>query len=221
MINYCESTKSGISYFPPPFVSFQKVENHEEIKKQLTPLIEDHLKKNSDNIKNEWACDVISSFHFGENDFLFENKLLIQAIWNAYNSCIDGLTYDNWITENNDLRAAMLVDMWYNVYEPGGNQEIHTHKPFEFSGIYILDDTEINNTLFWYEANMFPSGLNSYMSSNNPSYDDTAFGEVGEGYIVIFPGSLPHYVPGVKNKKTSISFNFECIDTCNTHGGDE
>ena len=60
MINYCKSTQSGISYFPPPFVSFQKVENHEEIKKQLTPLIEDHLKKNSDNIKNEWACDVIS-----------------------------------------------------------------------------------------------------------------------------------------------------------------
>ena len=38
----------------PPFVSFQKVEKHEEIKKQLTPQIEDDLEKNSDIIKNEW-----------------------------------------------------------------------------------------------------------------------------------------------------------------------
>ena len=221
MISFDKTTQSGICYFPPPFVSFQKVEKHEEIKKQLTPQIEDHLEKNSDIIKNEWVCDVISSFHFGENDFLLENELLIEAIWDAYNSCLDGLICDNWISETTDLRSTTLVDMWYNIYKSGGNQEIHTHKPFDFSGIYILDDTEINNTLFWYEANMFPSGLNSYMSSNNPSYNDTAFGEVGEGYIVIFPGSLPHYVPTVKNRKTSISFNFECNDTCNTHGGDE
>lgn len=221
MISYSESTQSGIVYFPPPFVSFQKVENHKEIKEQLTPLIENDIKENADNIKNNWVCDVISSFHFSENQFLFENELLMGAIWSAFNSCIDGLIYDNWIPETTDLREATLNEMWYNVYKPGGNQEIHTHTPYDFSGIYILNDTEINNTIFWYDGNMFPSGINSYACSGNPSYRNTAFGEVGEGYVVIFPGDLPHYVPNVKNNKTSISFNFECTDTCNTHAGDK
>lgn len=210
MININSDEKSGIFYFPPPFLHFHRVKKHEDIKKQLVPEIEKDLENNSSKIKNDWSCDVLSSFHFGDPDLLYNNDLLMEAIWDAYNDCIDRLIIDGWLEENTDLRSSNLSEIWYNIYKPGGNQEIHSHTPYEFSGIYILDDTEINGTVFWYESNTFPSGISPYMAFNHPAYVDTEMGKVGEGYIIIFPGSLPHYVPNVKNNKTSISFNFEC-----------
>ena len=214
MINYYDESKSGIFYFPPPFIFFQKVEKHEELKKLLVPQIENNLKENANNIKNDWECDVLSSFHFGDMNFLFENQLLFDEIWNAFNNCIDTLISNYWLQEDSDLRSCSVAEIWYNIYKPGGNQEIHSHDPFEFSGIYILDDSEINGTVWWNEANTFPGGLSPYAASNTSVFRGTEFGEVGEGYIVIFPGPLPHYVPNVKNNKTSLSFNFRRTNTC-------
>lgn len=212
-ISSYENSKSGICYFPAPFVYFYKVENHKDIKEKLLPEIEEDLKINADKIKNDWCCDVTSSFHFSQSDFLFKNDLLMDQIWKAYNGCVDQLIYDELVSNDTDIRQCIMDEMWYNIYEKGGNQEIHCHKPFDFSGIYILDDTQVNNTIFWYEANMFPTGLSPYISFDHPAYEGTSVSEVGEGYIIIFPGSLPHYVPNVKDKKISLSFNFTCTST--------
>ena len=78
------------------------------------------------------------------------------------------------------------------------------------SGIYFLENTGNANTSWWYGSNnMFPGGHGDYFSFNPKIIgDDKVVSKVGEGYIALFPGPLPHYVPHTMHKKTTISFNF-------------
>ena len=57
---------------------------------------------------------------------------------------------DNLIQKFNDMH---LDDIWYNKYQVGGNQEIHTHDKFPMSGIYFLENTGNANTSWWYGSN--------------------------------------------------------------------
>lgn len=212
MLKESPETNTGIYYFPPPFMYYSKVRHHEKIKEKLSLEIEQNIEKNSDKIKNSWFCDVISSFHFDDGEFLVSNEDLMTAIWEAYNQCIYLLHQDCWLDDSliqkfNDMH---LDDIWYNKYQVGGNQEIHTHDKFPMSGIYFLENTGNANTSWWYGSNnMFPGGHGDYFSfSPEIIGDDKVVSKVGEGYIALFPGPLPHYVPHTMHKKTTISFNF-------------
>jgi len=210
MIKESPEGKCGIYYFPPPFLYYSKVHDHEKIKEKLYPEIEQNIKESK--IENSWLCDVISSFHFDDGEFLASNEDLMNAIWEAYNQCISYLKLDHWLDESlaEKFHDMSMVDIWYNKYEVGGNQEIHNHNKFPMSGIYFLENTGPANTVWWWGSNnIFPGNHSDYFSFNPDILgDDNVISQVGEGYIVLFPGPLAHYVPHTMHKKTTISFNF-------------
>jgi len=212
MLKESSEGNTGIYYFPPPFLYYSKVHDHEKIKEKLFLEIEQNLEENSDKIKNNWFCDVTSSFHFDDGEFLVRNDDLIDAIWHAYNECICFLEQDCWLDGGltEQFKNIFIENIWYNKYEVGGNQEIHSHNKFPMSGIYFLENTGPANTVWWYGSdNMFPGNHSDYFSFNHKVFgEDNVISKVGEGYIVLFPGPLAHYVPHTMHKKTTISFNF-------------
>jgi len=214
MLKESPETNTGIYYFPPPFMYYSKVRDHEKLKEKLSLEIEQNIEENSDKINNAWFCNVISSFHYDDGEFLANNEDLMNAIWEAYNQCIYFLKQDLWLDDSlaEKFEDMSMVDIWYNKYEVGGNQEIHNHNKFPMSGIYFLENTGNANTTWWYGShNIFPGNHGDYFSfATNPEiFDgDQVISKVGEGYIVLFPGPLPHYVPHTMHKKTSITFNF-------------
>ena len=71
-----------------------------KLKKNFPLKLNKNIEKNSDKIKNSWFCDVISSFHFDDGEFLVSNEDLMTAIWEAYNQCIYLLHQDCWLDES-------------------------------------------------------------------------------------------------------------------------
>ena len=136
----------------------------------------------------------------------------MNAIWDAYNQCVYFLDDDAWANLTEVSKTYAYRDIWYNKYKVGGNQEIHNHLPhfpcLEFIILKIL------------ELRIQPGGmvliiifleeiLIMLIFDPNLIGPDTSMSKVGEGYIVIFPGPLPHYVPDTKHNKTTISFNID------------
>jgi|TARA_B100001094_G_scaffold140545_1_gene136222 hypothetical protein len=213
MSNSSKAT-GGICLFPSPFVFWSDVDNHKEIKKNILPLVLEDIKTNGDDyIKNSnWECDIISSFHtYGENmgdinQKLMENTGLIRSIWDAYNDMIFTLKGKEVIDEYvyDSYCDCVLYDIWYNKYNVDHHQDIHEHSPFEFSGIYILDDPEYSNTYFFDHSSVFKvEGRHTFSQQEAKDFD------IREGSIIIFPGALPHHVPTVKSEKITLSFNFK------------
>ena len=216
MFKECPEEKTGIFYFPPRFVYHSIVESHNTIKKTLLPEIEKNLADNADKhieAINRWpSSKVLSSFHFKDNEFLFNHEELVSSIWDAYNQCVFYLQEDGWVHPHakDQYSASYISDIWYNKYEPGGNQEIHNHVPHDFSGVYYLEDSEIANTTWYNCNNIFPGGNFDHINCNSKLVgDNTSMSKVTEGYIVIFPAGLSHYVPEVKSSKITISFNID------------
>lgn len=207
-----EKAKGGICFFPSPFIFWRKPNNHEEIKSKVLPMIETDLYKNKETYlkMSNWGCDMVSSFHcYDENISTINNDLsthpeLVDAIWVAFNEMLNTLADQNRIDDLdfNYFIKSELVDIWYNKYDTGHYQDIHEHRPYEFSGIYILDDPNYSNTYFFDQNSIFTvEGKHTFGESESKEFD------IGEGNILLFPGALPHHVPPVKSSKITISFN--------------
>jgi len=204
-------------HFSSPFVSWKKVENHDEIKqKWLQPIVDDY-EKNKNTLKKlsskTWDEDCCTSSIFGKDTTsydlitdILDDNLVSSTIWESYYSMLDGLLKTDKISkiEYEEYHNAVLDDLWYNYYEIGEYQEAHNHDTCLFSGVYVLDDLEPNNTYWFNENPVFGSDTkNCFRKSNSRELG------IGEGYILFFPSRLPHYVPSVKNKKITLSFNFD------------
>jgi hypothetical protein len=200
-----------IHYFNSPFLYFEKCENHQDIKKEILPLIENDYQENKVQYRKntEWTCKSTSSFHqeYDENNInevLIRNELLFNSIFKSYNSMLDELLSSGTISEiaHEIWKDCYIKDSWYNYYEVGEDQEIHQHYPNTFSVIYLLDMEGVNNTVWNNGPSNFPcEGMEVFDETSSKLYD------LDEGNIIIFPSLIPHYVPPVKSKKISISFN--------------
>ena len=213
-MNNSPNSTGGICFFPSPFIFWRKPYNHEKIKENILPMIMEDIEKNGKAYVKDsnWGCDIISSFHsYGENSGeinqkLIENENLVASIWDAYNEMLNTLKSQNRIDdyEYETFASCQLYDIWYNKYNVGNYQDIHEHSPFEFSGIYILDDPEYSNTYFFDHSAVFKvEGKHTFGQQESKDFD------IGEGNMIIFPGALPHHVPMVKSEKITISFNFK------------
>jgi hypothetical protein len=97
---------------------------------------------------------------------------------------------------------STVHEIWYNQYDATGDtgQEVHTHPESNYSGVYFLELSEPNATVFY-------SQVTAVNKTANPS-KETKF--IEEGDILLFPSNLSHYVLPSKNQRTTIAFNINC-----------
>jgi hypothetical protein len=193
---------SNIYNFPSQFVYWEKIEKHNEIKKNILPSILEH----SSNLYKSYSEEDIgycekfkcrtSYFLRGEDDtFLFDllsvYDYLNLIVWNS----VDNLLSNEKLNIQQFPRTSKISKIWYNVYSPGGHHDMHTHGFHEgFSGIYILDLSEKNTTKFFTPGNKF---------FEKTLYLDNA----EEGTVILFPNNLIHSVGCCLKNRVTISFN--------------
>jgi len=192
--------------WPSPFIFWTKINDHEEIKKELKENIlnesEDFKYYNSalkerQLSENKWQCEVITSyFHREEIKHFFTERIVKSIIENPLDELFEHKSFFN-----KKPREIILPEIWFNVYKPGYSQEIHAHHGATLSGIYLLELNEPNTTVFF---------------SNTPPYkynEDNWIGGVfntehlEEGNVILFPAELSHSVTKCKNSRITIAFN--------------
>jgi len=186
--------------FPTHFVWWKRLENHEEIKERYIPIIDQDYELNSliYNSKNDWDCNVTTSF-FSEVSVspIFDDYFIKNVVWQTMDIMIKEL--------HNRIKLPIpeeshLNHMWYNKYQKGQWQEIHNHNSgnVSFSGIYLIDLNEKNNTVFYNKHNINCFYAEKSLFSTN---------HIEEGSVIWFPSELSHYVKPSLANRTTISFN--------------
>lgn len=204
MANILINTDSINFYiFPTPFVWWTKIENHLEIKNKYLPLIETdyNLNKKIYNQRSTWACNVTSSF-FNESSQVFDNTFFDNVVWSSVDKMLDELSTK--LYRFPIPSESRLCRVWYNKYDPGSWQEIHDHSPTfnqgeTFSGVYLMDLNEKNGTVFYQQTK-----LRCFSSEYSQNFHTDS---LDEGYVILFPSELSHYVKPSLNNKTTVSFN--------------
>lgn len=200
--------------WPSPFIFWEEVENHQEIKNNFLPKIKDEcndekyhttpgkINRVDNEIPSIWNCEVITSyFHrkqLKEQDFFTKEiieSVIKKPLLNFYN-------LPNCPTRKKP-KDYVLKEIWFNSYKPGYYQETHDHSGTTISGIYLLELNEPNTTIF---LNYSPSTC-QYAETIRPLYETR---HIKEGNVILFPSELTHSVEVCSTEKTSISFNILC-----------
>jgi len=198
-------------YFPSEFVYWDKVENHDEIKKEFLPKILEVSKSKKNNPFDN--CKFNTSFTCNNNklDSNVMNKKMLDNVIFCFKKMIKG--YEKFKTIN--FKKLMIFDGWWNVYDESEFQEEHTHcgEPIYkdntlfyplFSVVYILhDDNEKSSIVF---------KKNAPLPFEKPYIEETfrteEIKEIKEGTILIFPSNLRHLVkPCIKPGRVTIAYN--------------
>ena len=180
---------------PSDFVYVYKNPRHNEIKKRLMPKIEQACIDYPDELKSkDWHCTIVSSFH-KELD-IFDDDTIHQIVWEA---C------DNMFMEtplSYTPKHSTLQKIWFNRYETGQFQEVHAHDhgSTSFSGIYLLDVSGPNETVF---SSITGSPFLQWQIDTSKNEN------IREGCTLIFPSTLQHFVNPVSTDRTSIAFNIQ------------
>jgi hypothetical protein len=190
----------NLHLFAPPFVYSEEVTNHSKIKESLFPEIAKLAKDKGVN-SSKWNCDCFTSWETDLNSFLEKEEVLREIVW----SPLENLTKSFLGQFVPSLVSAKLIEIWFNFYEKGYFQEIHTHdleKPSNvISGIYILhlEQPGQNTTLFHRidRCNLLVSDLRT------DNFD--------EGTVLLFPSSLHHEVLPCLGERATISFNLDLL----------
>ena len=207
--------------FPTEFVYWDKIENHEEIKKELLPII---LEKNDKTKNNPFgACELNTSFYKdkrlqSENKFLKNRKLLDDIV---HKSVIKMCHQENKNVGNylSNIGDSFVSSCWWNVYNEKEHQEVHDHNgpPCFVNGnfyypslsmIYILHDENERSSVVFKKKSPLPLMRPHDTISFSTSDEET----VGEGSIIIFPSNLSHLVkPCIKPGRVTIAYNMYSI----------
>jgi hypothetical protein len=207
-------------HFPSHFVFWDKVENHEELKKEYLPTI---LEQNSKIKNNPFGfCKFNTSFCTDSkmkhiNNFLHEEKLTDNVIWKPLFKMLD--KYNSFNLKQIIPTNSIIESSWWNVYEGGEFQEIHSHvsnpifyqnKDYfpTFSIIYIMNDENEKSSI------AFKSGYpNPFMPTLDDYHFDTSTQEdIKEGTVLIFSSILGHLVkPCIKPGRVTIAYNIYSI----------
>jgi hypothetical protein len=179
--------------FYSDFIFWDKAPNHNELKAVLLPMIKERLAVTKD--QNKWICDVNTEFFSKDNDISKYINLIVGNIYPVLDNFFEELSF---LTVPKQSKVA---EIWYNHYNSGHYQEVHTHSgQMDISGIYLLSLEEVNKTVFY-----------SYPTTNTKLYGAAKkLVEATEGDIILFPSHLSHYVLPCEKERTSIAFNIKC-----------
>lgn len=182
--------------FLTDFIWTTHVKEHKKIKAELLKVIDSTKKFCVSNSRiGNWSCDLASSFGNLSEDLptgeLLREDFLNPIVWNP----LDEMLKEPEIGKKIKPKKSFLTNIWWNSYEPGHNQEIHRHGDSTFSGIYLLDLREENNTVF-------------YSTGGDARFDELkTTKDLVEGEVILFPSHLLHYVEQTKKRRATIAFN--------------
>lgn len=183
--------------FPSKFVFCTTVSNHETIKPQLMEQIKEARDKNPDAFKvDRWNCNVLSSIDH-RIEFLRDDEFVKSVVWTPLDQMIEQVRLKEYPI------SSHLEHIWFNIYERGSFQENHSHfchDQMTFSGIYLLNVSGPNTTVFNHFDDLH------YMQG---TLDTAQMSEVHEGCVLIFPSNLQHYVNPCQSERHSIAFNIK------------
>lgn len=196
--------------WPSPFLFWTKLENHEELKKELVPKIYEQSKdmkyyNKPMQIRNpgdgHWNCEVITTyFNREDSNNIFSNEILSSIISKPLKEFFE---QPNCPVSNKPIKTN-IPEIWYNVYKKGYEQEIHAHHGATFSGIYLLELKEPNTTVFFSHSNSFLCQKDNYYLGAYPTE------HIEEGNVLLFPSEFAHAVKKSKKPRITISFNLVC-----------
>jgi len=197
--------------FPSEFVFWDKVENHDEIKKEILPKI---LEANKNKKNNPFsACKFNTSFKHNDEqpDLNVMNKKMFDVIFFYLEKMFK--------TINFNAEKLMVNKGWWNVYDEGEFQEEHSHtgppKYLDgdlfypaFSIIYILHDENEKSSIVFKKTGPFP-----LMEPHREKVFKTEdVKEIKEGTILIFPYNLRHLVkPCIKPGRVTLAYNIRSL----------
>jgi hypothetical protein len=199
--------------FPSHCVYWTHVKDHENIKSIILPKIRRLTSEN--NYDNPFKlCKFTTDFSTGSE---FLNDELIRKI------IPEGLIQEM-ISETGSFSVMKptcihVTKKWFNVYEKGDFQEIHTHTDLPVMGangkmlenmlsmIYILHEEEPSPIFFRMDNIVKPfCPLNCTIDFKTSNVDD-----IKEGTLIVFSSHLQHGVlPIKKTGRTTIAFNVAC-----------
>lgn len=181
--------------YPNEFIYWNRYDGHKAIKDELQPLILENLEKTKDAVKDKWLCNLNTEFFDPSMDPSKYQKLVTEAVYP---------NLDQMFAETRILppKRSQVTNIWYNYYEAGQQQELHTHAAANttISGVYILHLEEQNQTVFY-----------SQMASLGRFIEPVKrLVEAEEGCVILFPSHLLHYVLPCSKPRITVAFNIFC-----------
>lgn len=187
----------GQYVFPVEFLFWTKNQAHAQHKQLLLSEIRNNLALTKDMQKGKWFCDVNTEFFACERGIEKYLPLVSEAIYPALDEMFEGIPNLARPTK------SKVTKIWYNHYEPkvDNGQEVHMHDSSGYSGIYFLELSEPNTSVFY-----------SHLASMNHTAASPSFKAdfAQEGDILLFPSSLLHYVLPSTCPRTTVAFNIKC-----------
>ena len=184
--------------FPSAYIWHRTLPNHEEIKARVLPKIISEAEQNQSESAYKWSDDcpstVVTSYR--NKDRIFEVFQLEDLQHIALESLGEFI-------RSGELRNAVFADnytlkaFWWNRYCEGSIAPPHVHS-CGISGVYFLEQTG-ESPLHFMDVNPHAT------DSERPSL--TFSPQVGEGSVLLFPGTLTHWVAPASGPRTTVSFN--------------
>jgi hypothetical protein len=119
------------------------------------------------------------------------DDIIHEVIFPALNNMINELNLNKYTNKR-------IIDIWCNVYSPGGYAGVHNHSRSDISGVYILHNEEPNKTVFYNFSNCMLLNVRK----------DTT--ELSEGNILLWPGHVLHESKPCDKNRVTIPFDIEC-----------
>lgn len=189
----------SVKTFYNEFIFQTRATHHQRIKDALVPRIEAALPMTAGNQVGKWFCELNTEFFAANPDVGKYMDLITGEVYPALDRMFAAMP------TLNQPRTSTVSHIWYNRYEAGNTQEVHSHAKGtrtmpSVSGVYILELNEPNPLVFFSQA----AAANPLVAEAIRMEDAT------EGDIILFPSALPHYVLPCKARRTTIAFNIVC-----------
>jgi len=185
--------------FPGAYVWQRKLPNHDEIKSRVLPKIIAAADKNGENPDFKWKVDTHSSVitNFAQERLNPWEYFTPEDVTEIAFGSADLFKESNAVPNSKFPDSFRCRAFWWNRYNPGSTAPPHIYSGC-ISGVYLLEQTG-ECPLEFFAGNPY-----------SPDPDDSGNyfqPKVEEGTILLFPGTLTHWVNPSPFLRTTVSFN--------------
>lgn len=176
--------------FTAPFVHWEEVPQHYQIKSILLPSI----LKYTHEYGQRGIGNALTTFYstLDSHASILTKELIDAIIWKQFDKMLEERQFYPRVIESH------IKSLWFNHYNPGDYAIAHHHNNADFCGIYLLDCPDDNTTVFHphVSSTHYPMDANPYFTHH-----------IKEGNVLFWPSHLMHSATPCKTDRTIIAFN--------------